>query len=147
MSTEVGSVPADTAVIAFADGLPGFEHQRRFVLLSGPSFEPFTILRGLGPDAPSFATIDPRTVVPDYAPRLGPQDLARLDAAPGDALVWLAIVSLDASGEATANLRAPVVVSPASLRGVQLIDININADAGSDAPAPQYRFDHPLRAA
>jgi flagellar assembly factor FliW len=145
MSADVGSVPADTAVIAFADGLPGFEHQRRFVLLSGPSFEPFTILRGLGPDAPSFATIDPRTVVPDYAPRVGPQDLARLDAAPGDTLVWLAIVSLDPSGEATANLRAPVVISPASLRGVQLIDIN--ADAGSDAPAPQYRFDHPLRAA
>ncbi|HVQ40787.1 MAG TPA: flagellar assembly protein FliW [Vicinamibacterales bacterium] len=145
MSAEVGSVPADTAVIAFADGLPGFEHQRRFVLLSGPSFEPFTILRGLGPDAPSFATIDPRTIVPEYAPRLGPQDLARLDATAGDTLVWLAIVSLDPSGEATANLRAPVVISPASLRGIQLIDIN--ADAGSDAPAPQYRFDHPLRAA
>ena len=145
MSSDVGSVPADTAVIAFAEGLPGFEHQRRFVLLSGPSVEPFTVLRGLGPDAPSFATIDPRTIVPEYAPRLGPQDLARLDAAPGDTLVWLAIVSLDASGEATANLRAPVVISPASLRGVQLIDIN--ADAGSDAPAPQYRFDHPLRAA
>jgi flagellar assembly factor FliW len=145
MSTDIGSVPADTAVIAFADGLPGFEHQRRFVLLSGPSFEPFTILRGLGPDAPSFATIDPRTIVPEYAPHVSPQDLARLDAAPGDTLVWLAIVSLDASGEATANLRAPVVVSPASLRGVQLIDIN--AAAGPDAPAAQYRFDHPLRAA
>jgi flagellar assembly factor FliW len=145
MSSDVGSIPADTAVIAFADGLPGFEQQRRFVLLSGPSFEPFTILRGLGPDAPSFATIDPRTVVPDYAPRVSPQDLARLNATAGDTLVWLAIVSLDASGEATANLRAPVVISPESLRGVQLIDINAEASPG--APAPQYRFDHPLRAA
>jgi len=145
MSTDVGSVPADTAVIAFADGLPGFEQQRRFVLLSGPSFEPFTILRGLGPDAPSFATIDPRTIVPDYAPPLGAQDLARLNAEAGGTLVWLAIVSLDPSGQATANLRAPVVISPASLRGVQLIDIN--AAAGPDAPAAQYRFDHPLRAA
>jgi len=145
MSADVGSIPADTAVIAFADGLPGFEQQRRFVLLTGPSFEPFTILRGLGPDAPSFATIDPRTVVPEYAPRVSPQDLVRLNASAGDPLVWLAIVSLDASGEATANLRAPVLISPASLRGVQLIDIN--GAAGSDSPAPQYRFDHPLRAA
>lgn len=145
MSTEIGAVPADTAVIDFPDGLPGFEHQRRFVVLSGASFEPFTILRGLGPDAPSFATIDPRTVVAGYAPRLGPQDLARLGARAGDPLVWLAIVSLDASGVATANLRAPVVISPASLRGVQLIDINTAASA--DAPAVQYRFDHPLRAA
>ena len=145
MSSDVGSVPADTAVIAFADGLPGFEQQRRFVLLSGPSFEPFTILRGLGPDAPSFATIDPRTVVADYAPHVSPQDLARLNATAGDTLVWLAIVSLDASGQATANLRAPIVISPASLRGVQLIDIN--AEAGPGVPAPQYRFDHPLRAA
>ena len=145
MSTDVGSVPADTAVISFADGLPGFEQQRRFVLLSGPSFEPFTILRGLGPDAPSFATIDPRTVVADYAPRLNPQDLARLNATAGDTLVWLAIVSLDASGVATANLGAPVVISAASLRGVQLIDIN--TAASEDSPAIQYRFDHPLRAA
>ena len=147
MSSDVGSIPADTAVIGFADGLPGFEQQRRFVLLSGPSFEPFTILRGLGPDAPSFATIDPRTIVPDYAPRVSAQDLARLNASAGDTLVWLSIVSLDASGEATANLRAPVVISPDSLRGVQLIDININAEASPGAPAPQYRFDHPLRAA
>ena len=145
MSTEIGSIPADTAVIEFSEGLPGFEHQRRFVVLSGESFEPFTILRGLGPDAPSFATIDPRTVVADYAPRLTPQDLTRLGAKSGDALVWLAIVSLDASGVATANLRAPVVISPSSLRGVQLIDIN--TAAGTGTPAVQYRFDHPLRAA
>jgi flagellar assembly factor FliW len=115
------------------------------VLLSGPSFEPFTILRGLGPDAPSFATIDPRTVVPDYAPRVSPQDLARLNARPATRWCGWPSSAWIASGQATANLRAPVVISPASLRGVQLIDIN--AEAGPGVPAPQYRFDHPLRAA
>jgi flagellar assembly factor FliW len=139
------SLPPESAVLSFAEGLPGFENQRRFVLLTEPLFEPFTILRGLGPDAPSFATVDPRTVVADYAPQLGPQDLARLGVTSSEGLVWLAIVSLDEAGTATANLRAPVVISPTALRGVQLIDIN--ADGDTSSPAAQYRFDHPLRAA
>jgi flagellar assembly factor FliW len=37
---------------------------------------------------------------------------------------------------ATANLRAPLVINPASMRGIQLISL--------DSP---YRIDHPLQAA
>ena len=131
------------ATIEFADGLPGFETHRQFVVLSGQAFEPFTVLQGLGPGAPSFAAIDPRQTVAGYAPGIGAGDLARIGADESTPLVWLAIVSADADGHATVNLRAPIVINPATLRGVQLIDVNDS----NGAQAAVYRFDHPLRAA
>lgn len=131
----------EPAVIEFQDGLPGFEHHRRFVIVTDPSLEPFAILRGLGPDAPSFATISPERVVEGYEPVIGSADLARLAAKPGTRLLWLAIVQAATDGTATANLRAPLVINPESLRGLQVIP---TGTAAGDSP---YRFDHPLRAA
>ena len=136
-------MPLAGATIEFPDGLPGFETHHAFVVLSGRSFEPFTVLQGVGAGAPSFATIDPRRTVGGYAPALGAADLARLGADASTPLLWLAIVSADNDGRATVNLRAPVVINPSTLRGVQLVDVN---DARV-ADAPVYRFDHPLRAA
>jgi len=124
------------AVVVFAEGIPGFESCRQFVLLTGSGVEPFTIVQGLGPDAPAFAAIDPLRVVDGYRAELGEADRARLLAQNDAGLVWLAIISVGASGIPTANLRSPLVINPASLRGIQLIP----ADSA-------YSFEHPLRAA
>jgi len=124
------------AVVEFADGLPGFEGCRQFVLIAGPAVEPFTIVQGLGPGAPAFAAIDPLRVEGGYRAQLQDAELERLDAGPDTPLLWLAIVAMQASGVPTANLRAPLVVNPAALRGLQLI--------ASDST---YRVDHPLQAA
>jgi len=131
------------ATIDFPAGLPGFETHRQFVVLSGQAFEPFAVLQGLGPGAPSFATVDPRRTVAGYSPTLGAGDLARIGADESTPLLWMAIVSTDQDGRPTVNLRAPVVINPATLRGVQVVDINDS----SSTQAPVYRFDHPLRAA
>jgi flagellar assembly factor FliW len=133
----------EAAVIIFPDGLPGFEQNRRYELLLDPSFAPFTVLRGLGPGAPSFATIDPRVVLPDYAPVIGEQERRRIGADAAAPLLWLAIVSPGAPGEAaTANLKAPIVICPDTLAGLQIVQ------DGSDGDSAQaYRFDHPFRAA
>ena len=131
------STPATHAVVEFPDGLPGFETCRQFVILSGPAVEPFTIVQGLGPAAPAFAAIDPLRVVDGYRADLEPADRARLGANDTDAaLVFLALVSANPAGQATVNLRAPLVINPATLLGIQLI--------GSDNA---HAVDHPLRAA
>jgi len=124
------------AVVEFREGLPGFEACRQFVILSGPAVEPFTIVQGLGPDAPAFAAIDPLRVVDGYRARLEPADLARLGAADATPLVFLALVSAQPSGRATVNLRAPLVINPETLRGIQLL--------GAESA---HAVDHPLRAA
>jgi flagellar assembly factor FliW len=107
--------------VLFADGLPGFESSHRFVLVASPTLEPFTMVKGLDDASPAFLAIDPRLVAPAYDSDLPSSDRARLGADPSQPLVWLAVVSPKADGSATVNLRAPIVISPSSMRGVQLV--------------------------
>lgn len=122
IATPFGAFSADAAgVVTFTAGLPGFERCRRFVLVSAPALGPFTCLHGLDAPHPSFLTIDPRRVVAGYGPALTAADRRRLDADDGSPLLWLSVVRLDGD-RATANLRAPIVVNPARLLGVQVLE-------------------------
>jgi flagellar assembly factor FliW len=120
------------AAIAFPDGLPGFEQFRQFVLIASPALDPFTCLSGIGPGAPSFLAIDPRLVVGDYRRELSTADRVRLDARPDQSLLWLAIISPNEEG-AKVNLRAPLVINPDTMRGLQLLDMD-----------ETFAVDHPL---
>lgn len=123
-------------IVTFGQGLPGFEAYQRFVLVASPSLDPFTLLQGAGAEAPSFVGIDPMRVAPGYRMPLSAVDRRRLEARPGDTLLWLALVAPGPDGTATVNLRAPVVINPASMRGIQVL-----------AHESAYRLDHPLNAA
>lgn len=112
-------------VVHFPEGLPGFEACRRYVVVTAASFEPFCSLQGQGAGAPAFVTIDPRYVVPDFDCSLDPTDRARLHLSADDSpdnlpLLWLAVVTAT-DGGATVNLRAPIVINPQAMRGVQLV--------------------------
>jgi flagellar assembly factor FliW len=128
----MSTVEAERAV-TFPQGLPGFEDSRNFVLVTAPAFTPFTLIQGDGDKAPSFVGIDPRLVDPAYRADLGREDLTRLSAEPGQTLLWLALVTANRDGHATVNLRAPIVINPASMQGLQVL-----------APESPYRLDHPL---
>jgi flagellar assembly factor FliW len=121
------------ARVTFNDGLPGFESCRHFHLVTAPESAPFAIVQGEGERAPAFVAIDPALIVPDYARVLDRNDAARLESDGTVPLLWLAIVTLHEDGRATANLRAPLVINPASMRGIQVVS----------ATSP-YRIDHPL---
>jgi flagellar assembly factor FliW len=107
-------------VIAFPSGLPGFEGDRRFVLLSAPGYEPVQCLQAIDGPSPSFLVVDPRRVLKDYRARLNQSDLARLGATDDASLLWLAIVTVSDDG-LFANLRAPVVINPTRMLGFQLV--------------------------
>ena len=129
--------PTPDAVVNFPEGLPGFETCRRFILVRSTASAPFTVLQGIdGQTPPAFVAIDPQLVQQDYAKVLESLDLTRLEARDGEALLWLSLVSTQADGQATVNLRAPIVINPRSMRGIQLVS--------SDAA---YALDHPLLAA
>jgi flagellar assembly factor FliW len=120
-------------VVTFPEGLPGFEEHRQFMLVASPDMEPFTVMQGVTSDGPSFVAVDPRLVEKGYQASLDRVDLARLSAHEREPLLWLAIVAANDDGTATANLRAPVVINPGTMRGIQVIAV--------DSP---YRTDHPL---
>lgn len=125
------------AVVTFPDGLPGFENCRRFVLMSSSTLAPFTVVQGLdGATPPSFVAIEPKIVEQNYQTALARPDLVRLGAEADHPLLWLALVATRPDGTATVNLRAPLVINPASMRGIQLVT--------SDAA---YPLEHPLAAA
>jgi flagellar assembly factor FliW len=120
-------------IVTFADGLPGFEQHRQFVLVASPDIQPFTVMQGVGDGGPSFVAIDPRVVDRGFHGTLDRVERERLLADEREPLLWLAIVAAGEDGKATANLRAPVVINPGSMRGIQVI--------AADSP---YRIDHPL---
>jgi flagellar assembly factor FliW len=133
IETRFGSFPGNgDDVVTMADGLPGFESCQRFVIVTSSALEPFTCLQGLDGARPSFLALDPRFVVNDYTATLNLADRLRLDVQEHDSLLWLGLVQLG-DDEASINLRAPVVINPRRMIGLQVID----------AERP-YGIDHPL---
>jgi flagellar assembly factor FliW len=121
VETKFGKYLADGgAVVTVADGLPGFERCRQFVVVSGPTLQPFNCLQGMDDARPSFLTLDPRSVVDGYVTDLQAADRERLDAREDDALLWLALARLDGD-RVLVNLRAPVVINARRMVGLQLI--------------------------
>jgi flagellar assembly factor FliW len=119
--TRFGTFTVDPAdVVTFAHGLPGFERCRRFVLVSAPSLDPFTCLHGIDAPEPSFLTLDPHRVVPDYHTPLGDGDRHRLAMSAGETLLWLAVVHID-DDSARVNLKAPIVINPRKMAGLQVM--------------------------
>jgi len=110
----------DAQIIEFPAGLPGFEGCRRFILVVSDELKPLAYLRSLDPPEPSFLTVDPLIIDPQYDLTLREFERARLGAAANEPLVWLSIVTI-LNGTATANLRAPVVLNPRRMVGCQFI--------------------------
>jgi flagellar assembly factor FliW len=108
-------------VVTIPDGLPGFEKCHRFVLVTSPQLEPVKCLQGLEEDKPSFLAIDPRLAQPDYPTTLSTDDRRRLQADGSEPLLWLALVTVKTDA-VLVNLRAPVVINPQRMIGLQLID-------------------------
>jgi flagellar assembly factor FliW len=110
-------------VVAFPHGLPGFEECKSFVVFKADA-GPFQWLTAVeGPPA-SFLTIDPRIALPTFRYALSGADLLRLKAAEGAPLLWLSIVLVEPNGTVTANLRAPIVINPATMLGHQVMPQN-----------------------
>jgi flagellar assembly factor FliW len=107
-------------VVMFPQGLPGFEACKSFVVFAADA-APFQWLTSVeGPPA-SFLTVDPRIVLPTFRYALSAADLSRLKVADDAPLLWLAIVLVDADGTVSANLRAPIIINPATMTGHQLM--------------------------
>jgi len=119
-------------VVTMVAPMPGFEACRQFVVAMNPDLAPFTALSGLDESKPAFLAVDPRLVLHGYETSLDDTARRQLGAEPGDTLLWLALVRA-AGDQALVNLRAPIVINPQQMRGVQLVP-----------PDSPYSTDHPL---
>ena len=120
-SAELECVAVKTEnVIHMPAGLLGFENVKRFVLLTNPEEAPFSWLQAVGDPALAFLVVPPFEAAPDYQPDLSDDDAKYLGLKePEDALIYN-IVTLR-QGQATINLKGPIVINKFTLRGKQVV--------------------------
>lgn len=117
-------------------GLLGFEAHKQYVLLSKADEAPFLWLQMLEAPHQAFLVIPPTHVTADYQPELSREDVEFLGLEAPDHAWVLNIVTLRPSGEATVNLKGPIVLHRKTLQGKQVIPLN----------AADYALRHPLGA-
>jgi flagellar assembly factor FliW len=118
---------SESAVLEFADGIPGFEHERSFVALSQPSQEPLVFLQSLQCSDLCFLSVPVQVALPDYRLELSGDDRNALgltaDEGPASTgeVLSLAFLAMDEEVLATANLMAPVVINVNNGRARQVV--------------------------
>jgi len=121
-------------VIQMPDGLLGFEHVKKYVLLAQPQEAPFMWLRMIENVNKRFIVVSPFQIVPDYQPDISSEDVRFLGInTPDDALV-VNIVTLRPNRPPTVNLKGPIVINRHTLIAKQVIPNN----------ASKFDVNHPL---
>ncbi len=135
---EQDTIPAASkSVVQMPLGLLGFEHIKQYVVLANPEEAPFLWLQILDDRSLAFLAAPASEIISDYRPQLSQEDVKFLGLSkPDDALV-LNIVTLKESGQATANLKGPIVINRHTLIGKQVVPLN----------AADYSLQYPLTAA
>jgi flagellar assembly factor FliW len=135
MPTETHAIDGNgNNMIQLPYGLLGFERVHQYILLTRPEEEPFMRFQMVGEVKRAFLVVPPHFVLANYAPDLSELDVAFLELNdPSEAFV-LNIVTMRAPGEATVNLKGPIVINRRTLIGKQIIPVN----------AAEYAIRHPL---
>jgi flagellar assembly factor FliW len=125
-STNFGAINYESKdVLEVPDGVLGFTHLNRFLLIESEDFEPFRFLQSIDEPVICFTLIDPLLVDEGYRLELDSDDQQKLGLEKPDQGLVYSVVTLaeDAQG-ATANLFAPLVINTANMRGSQIILFN-----------------------
>ena len=112
---------AESEVLEFPWGIPGFSKLHRFVALQLPEQPSFIWLQSLDDLSVALPTCDPWSIFADYDPTLPPYALAALELkSPDDFVVLCVVVVTKDAREMSMNLLAPVIVNLKTRRGRQV---------------------------
>ncbi len=120
----------EDAVIAFPQGLFGFESETGFLPLEPPGARSIVLLQSLITPDLCFISLPVLVVDPHYTPSISPEDLEALelpaDRQPriGEEILCLALITIKQGRPTTANLLAPVIVNLKTRRAVQAISLD-----------------------
>ncbi len=109
-------------IITFPSGIPGFEKNREYVIVSIPEYEPFEWLVCVDGSKLRFAIINPLLFAPEYDPQMSKVQLDELEIAKPEDVVLYSIVTIRENPvDSTANLIGPLVINKAKRIGKQII--------------------------
>jgi flagellar assembly factor FliW len=118
--------PGGDLQLQFAQGLLGLPQMKRFVLRAPACDVPFCWLDLRDQPGHGFVVVAGASVVPGYAPDISQPDAEALGlGSPDDALV-LNLVTVCANGQATINLRGPLVVNRHTCAAKQCVPANVS---------------------
>jgi flagellar assembly factor FliW len=123
-----------TSDVRLPMGLLGFERMKDYLLIANPGEEPFGWLQVKGDTSLAFVVINPFLIVPEYRPDIPQADVEFLGINDAEDALLLNIVTVHKQGQATMNLKGPIVVNRQTGIGKQVVIAN----------ATDYSVQHPL---
>ncbi len=112
-TTRFGYIEIDESrVIMVTEGIPGFEHLKRYAILPLDKKTPFWWFQSVEDGGIAFVVVDPYIIKPDYNPVISEGDMRFLKIECKKDMALMAIVTIKSNPRAvSANLRAPIVVN------------------------------------
>ena len=123
-TTRFGTLEIDEElVLTFPDGLIGFEHCKRFIVVRPDDQSPFRWFQSLEEPSVAFPIVEPAYFRSDYAPTIADTDARFLQLQADTPALLFAIVTVPRQNprEMTANLLGPLVINALTRQGKQVI--------------------------
>ncbi len=113
----------ENAIVDFPEGLPGFENEKRFILLSsGVEAAPFVWLQSVENSELAFVMTDPMVLMENYTVDVDDSEVEVLEVKDSkDVFIYSILVIPEDISKMTANLKAPILINSASKKGKQVI--------------------------
>ena len=122
-TTRFGELNVDeSTVITFQEGIIGFPHAKRYVMLDKDKRGPFQWLQSVERPELAFVITDPMLFVPDYRAEVVPDDIQDLKLTSIARAVLVCIVTISQGcATVTANLAGPIVINPDNRHARQVV--------------------------
>ncbi|MBK9575625.1 MAG: flagellar assembly protein FliW [Fibrobacterota bacterium] len=109
-------------VITFAQGMPGFEATKEYVIFTKPEHEPFHWMASVVGPPVQFVLINPLIFRPDYDPVIASSEIRGLDVQDPKELLLYSIVTVQPDMRlSTANLAGPLFINIRTRLGKQIL--------------------------
>lgn len=123
-STRFGELSvAEDKIIAFPNGVLGIPDAKKFIILDYEGEVPFKWLQSVDDPALAFLVAIPTLIKPDYLVCLNKAEIADIGECKDEDIVIFTILTVPEGNPkgVTANLRGPIVINSATMRGKQII--------------------------
>lgn len=113
----------ESGIITFPEGIPGFEKNKKFVLLGKANSElPFQWLQNIENTELAFVVINPLIFKPDYDIDVDDSEVKILDIKDvKNILLYSIVVVPENISQITANLKAPILINTENNKAKQVI--------------------------
>lgn len=110
------------SIVAFQEGLLGFEQLKRFAIILCQATEPIQWLQAVDDPLVSLPIVNPFLIKPDYELDVDEQELKSIGTPTAeDILVVNVMVLPEHIQDSTINLSAPVLINLRSMQGRQVV--------------------------